>query len=157
MKFWSYKHHSPKSSESRLEWKSRQNSITESAYGSKLGSEVLKLSFSYSHQCMAINGAFVVPILGEGNGTPLQYSCLENPMDGRAWKAAVHGVTEGQTWLTSLSRTGERNGNPLQCSCLENPRDRRAWWATVYGVAQSRTRLKRLSSSSILCRLCKFI
>ena len=34
---------------------------------------------------------------GEGNGTPLQYSCLENPMDGEAWQAAVYGVTEGQT------------------------------------------------------------
>ena len=34
---------------------------------------------------------------GEGSGTPLQYSCLENPMDGGAWRAAVHGVTEGQT------------------------------------------------------------
>ena len=34
---------------------------------------------------------------GEGNGTPLQYSCLEKPMDGGAWKAAVHGVTEGWT------------------------------------------------------------
>ena len=34
---------------------------------------------------------------GEGNGTPLQYSCLENPMDGGAWKAAVHGVAEG--WI----------------------------------------------------------
>ena len=33
----------------------------------------------------------------EGNGTPLQYSCLENPMDGGAWKAAVHGVAESQT------------------------------------------------------------
>ena len=33
--------------------------------------------------------------LREGNGTPLQYSCLENPMDGGAWKAAVHGVAEG--------------------------------------------------------------
>ena len=33
----------------------------------------------------------------EGNGTPLQYSCLENPMDGGAWKAAAHGVAEGQT------------------------------------------------------------
>ena len=30
--------------------------------------------------------------IGEGNGTPLQYSCLENPMDGGAWQAAVHGV-----------------------------------------------------------------
>ena len=35
--------------------------------------------------------------LGEGNGTPLQYSCLENPMDRGAWKAAVHGVAEGRT------------------------------------------------------------
>ena len=35
-------------------------------------------------------------LFGEGNGTPLQYSCLENPMDGGAWKAAVHGVAEGQ-------------------------------------------------------------
>ena len=31
--------------------------------------------------------------LGEGNGTPLQYSCLENPMDRGAWQAVVHGVT----------------------------------------------------------------
>ena len=34
---------------------------------------------------------------GEGNGTPLQYSCLENPMDGGAWRAAVHGVAKSQT------------------------------------------------------------
>ena len=41
---------------------------------------------------------------GEGNGTPLQYSCLENPMDGGAWKAAVHGVTKVRHDLvTSLS------------------------------------------------------
>ena len=42
---------------------------------------------------------------GEGNGTPLQYSCLENPMDGGAWKAAVHGVTEGQTRLSDFPFT----------------------------------------------------
>ena len=41
-------------------------------------------------------------IFGEGNGTPLQYSCLENPMDGGAWKAAVHGVAEGRTWLSNF-------------------------------------------------------
>ena len=39
--------------------------------------------------------------IGEGSGTPLQYSCLENPMDGGAWKAAVHGVAEGRTWLSA--------------------------------------------------------
>ena len=42
---------------------------------------------------------------GEGNGTPLQYSCLENPMEGGAWKAAVHGVAEGQTWLNDFTFT----------------------------------------------------
>ena len=41
--------------------------------------------------------------MGEGNGTPLQYSCLENPMDGGAWKAAVHGVTEGRTRLSDFT------------------------------------------------------
>ena len=44
-------------------------------------------------------------LLGEGNGTPLQYSCLENPMDGGAWKAAVHGVTEGRTRLSDFTFT----------------------------------------------------
>ena len=42
---------------------------------------------------------------GEGNGTPLQYSCLENPMDRGAWKAAVHGVAEGWTRLSDFSFT----------------------------------------------------
>ena len=39
---------------------------------------------------------------GEGNGYPLQYSCLENPMDRGAWWAAVHGVAKSQTWLSSI-------------------------------------------------------
>ena len=91
---------------------------------------------------------------GEGNGTPLQYSCLENPVNGGAWWAAVHGITKSRDTTErlhlhfSLSCIGEGNGNPLQCSCLENPKDRGAWWAAVYGVAQSRTWLMRLSSSS---------
>jgi len=44
-------------------------------------------------------------IFGEGNGTPLQYSCLENPMDGGAWKAAVHGVSESRTRLSNFTFT----------------------------------------------------
>ena len=44
-----------------------------------------------------------VAYTGEGNGTPLQYSCLENPMDGGAWKAEVHGVAEGQTRLSDFT------------------------------------------------------
>ena len=42
---------------------------------------------------------------GEGNGTPLQYSCLENPMDGGAWWAAVHGVTKSRTRPSDLTFT----------------------------------------------------
>ena len=68
-------------------------------------------------------------LYGEGNGIPLQYSCLENPMDGGAWWAAVHGVAKNQTWLSDFTFTfhfhalEKENGNPLQRSCLENPRD----------------------------------
>ena len=42
----------------------------------------------------------VIPIFREDNGTPLQYSCLENPMDGGAWWAAVHGVAGSWTQLS---------------------------------------------------------
>ena len=92
-------------------------------------------------------------ILGEGNGNPLQYSCLENPMDGGACRLQSMGSlrSDMMEWLHfhfSLSCTGEENGNPLQCSCLENPKDGGACWASIYGVSQSWTRLKRLSSSS---------
>ena len=44
-------------------------------------------------------------VVGEGNGTPLQYSCLENPMDGGAWKAVVHGVAEGRARLSDFTFT----------------------------------------------------
>ena len=102
--------------------------------------EIIQTSFKMITQ-------IVVQFCGEGDGTPLQYSCLENPMDGGAWQTAVHVVAKSQTRLSdftftfhfSLSYIGEGNGNPLQCSCLENPRDRGAWWAAAYAVAQSRT------------------
>jgi len=45
------------------------------------------------------------PWSGEGNGTPLQYSCLENPMDGGGWWAAVRGVAEGRIPLSDLTLT----------------------------------------------------
>ena len=87
------------------------------------------------------------------NGTPLRYFCLENPMDGGAWKAEVLGVAKSQTRLSDFSFTFHFHaleqemathssilawrilgtGEPVGC---------RLW------VTQSRTRLKRLSSSS---------
>ena len=40
---------------------------------------------------------------GEGNGNPLQYSCLENPVDRGAWQATVHGVAKSQTRLSDFT------------------------------------------------------
>ena len=42
-------------------------------------------------------------VAGEGNGNPLQYSCLENPMDGGAWWDSVHGVARSQTQLSDFN------------------------------------------------------
>ena len=89
----------------------------------------------------------------EGNGTPLQFSCLKNLMDGGTcpWGREEQDTTERLHFHFSLSCIGEGNGNPLQCSCLENPRNGGAWWTAVYGVAQSQTWLKQVSSSSSSC------
>ena len=89
---------------------------------------------------------------GEGNGTPLQYSCLENPMDRGAWWAAVHRVAKSQTRLSDFTFTFHFHALKEMTThssilALRIP-GTGAWWAAVYGVAQSRTRLKRLSSSS---------
>ena len=46
---------------------------------------------------------FSLSCIGEGNGNPLQYSCLENPRDGEAWWAAVYGVAQSRTQLKQLS------------------------------------------------------
>ena len=48
---------------------------------------------------------FSLSCIGEGNGTSLQYSCQENPMDGGAWQAAVHGIAKSQTRLSDFTFT----------------------------------------------------
>ena len=61
---------------------------------------------------------------GEGNGTPLQYSCLENPMDGGAWWAAIHGIAKSRTQLSDFTFTFHFHAlekEMAQCPCLENP------------------------------------
>ena len=53
----------------------------------------------------SMNYSFLWIYSREGNGTPLQHSCLENPMDGGAWWAAVHGVAKGRTRLSDFTFT----------------------------------------------------
>ena len=62
--------------------------------------------------------------LGEGNGTPLQCFCLENPRDGRAWWAAVSGVAQSQTRLKRLSSS----------SSMQNRKSRNTWSNSKFGL-----------------------
>ena len=82
----------------------------------------------------------------EGNDNPLQYSCLETPMDRGAWWAAVHGVAKSWTRLRDFTFTFHFHALEKEMathsSGQENLRDGGAWWAAIYGDAQSRTRLK---------------
>ena len=67
-------------------------------WGRKESDMTKRLHFHFSFSC-----------IGEGNGNPLQYSCLENPRDGGAWWAAVYGVAQSRTrlkWLSSSSSKG---------------------------------------------------
>ena len=87
--------------------------------------------------------------LGEGNGNPLQYSCLENPMDRGAWRATVHGVTKSWTQLSDYHthtfysvRTRVHLWEPHPLSWLSLP----AW----------RNLIQDLQSSLITISLCSF-
>ena len=48
-------------------------------------------------------------VFGEGNGSPLQCSCLENPRDGGAWRAAIYGLAQGRTRLKRLSSSSRQH------------------------------------------------
>ena len=131
------------------------------------GMSLFKLEFSPDWDCWIILDTterlhfhFSLSCIGEGNGNPLQCSCLENPSDGGAWWAAVYGVAQSRTRLSDWTEDGkesacnvgdlgsilgsgrspgERNCNPLQYPCLENSMDRGVWQATVHGIAKSQT------------------
>ena len=66
---------------------------------------VLSKAKFYRIKCIARFNSPVIIKSGEGNGTPLQYSCLENPVDGGAWWAAVHGVSKSRTRLSDFTFT----------------------------------------------------
>ena len=97
---------------------------------------------------------------GEGNGTPLQYSCLENPMDRGAWKAAVRGVAKGWTRLSDFAFSFHFHALEKEMATHSSVL---AWripgtaepggLPSIYGIAQSQTRLKRLSSTQVSRKL----
>ena len=100
---------------------------------------------------------------GEGSGTPLQYSCLENPMDGGAWWAAVHGVSKCWTWLSDFTFTFHFHALEKEMATHSSVL---AW--RIPGTeepcrlpsmgSQSRTWLKWLSSNSTpMCIPCKIL
>ena len=96
----------------------------------------------------------VVQYNGEGDGTPLQYSCLENPMDGGAWWAAVHGVARSRTQVGDFTFTFHFHALEKKMATHSSVL---AWRIPGTGESgglpsmglQSRTRLKRLSSSIV--------
>ena len=94
---------------------------------------------------------FSLSCIGEGNGNPLQCSCLENPRDGGAWWAAVYGVTESDTteatWQQQQLYSSEKDKLLLHCYCclvaksgpiLCHPMDYSLPGLSVHGISQAR-------------------
>jgi len=98
--------------------------------------------------CLRIHLSFPCAAIGEGNGTPLQYSCLENPMDRGAWWATVYGVAKSRTRLSDFTFTLRFHALEKEMATHSSvlawriPGTGEPGWAAIYGVTQSRTRLK---------------
>ena len=98
--------------------------------------------------------------IGEGNGNPLQCSCLENPRDGGAWWAAIYGVAQSWTWLKRLSSSSSERSRkvskPLHLTFgLDNSLLWGLLWALSASVHQSITFLYPLGAASIFSSSCE--
>ena len=87
-----------------------------SPWGRKESDTAERLPFHFSHSC-----------IGEGNGNPLQCSCLVNPRDGGAWRAAVYGVAQSRTRLKRLSSSSSSSSSSM-------------WWLRWYSICLPRGR-----------------
>ena len=89
---------------STLAWKihGRRSLVGCSPWGRYESDTTERLHFQFSLSC-----------IGEGNGNPLQCSCLENPMDRGAWWAAVYGVAQSRTWLKWLSSSSSSSNDQI--------------------------------------------
>ena len=111
---WTAAHQAPLSF--NISWSLLKFMFIESGLPSNHGTLCCSLLFAFSlsqHQGLFSELAFRIRWpkywyhlpLGEGNGNPVQYSCLENPMDRGAWWATVHGVEKSRTWLSDFTFT----------------------------------------------------
>ena len=119
-----------------------------------LNTSVQSENHNLPHCCSYYPFAFAKETRGEGNGTPLHYSCLENPIDGGAWKAAVQGVAEGRTRLRDFTFTFHFHALEKEMATHSSvlawriPGTGDPGWQPSMGVAQSRTRLKWLAAAA---------
>ena len=104
----------------------RRSLVGCSPWGREESDTTERLTFHFSLSC-----------IGEGNGNPLQCSCLENPRDGGAWWAAVYGVAQSRTQLKRLSSSRMYHLDMSLGKLGEMVRAREAGCAAVHGVAKS--------------------
>ena len=89
---------------------------------------------------------FSLSCVGEGNGNPLQCSCLENPREGRAWWAAIYGVAQSRTRLKRLSSSNLESGASLVAQTVKNLSAMRE--TCVWFLGQEDSLKKRMATHS---------
>ena len=100
---------------------------------------------------------------GEGNGIPLKYCCLENPMDGGAWWAAVHGVAKSRTWLSDFTFTFHFHALEKEMAAHSSVLAWRIPWTEKPGGLQSmgshrvRHDWSDLAAAAAACDICFFL
>ena len=100
----------------------RRSVVGCSPWGRKESDTTERLPFHFSLSC-----------IGEGNGNPLQCSCLENPRDGGAWWAAIYGVTQSRTQLKWLSSSSSSNRYIVVSHCFNLQFSNDVWhWASFH-------------------------
>ena len=110
----------------------RRSLVGCSPWGRRGSDTTERLHFHFSLSC-----------IGEGNGNPLQCSCLENPRDWGAWWAVVYGVTQSRTWLKWLSSSSRAYKSiwiqtlRYTLKCLNNMHSIRALWQLIMQLNQS--------------------
>ena len=103
-------------------WLRQQKNLKEHRVGTLQVYQTILLCL-YSEECLFNKYLNVWHFCSaKGNGNPLQYSCLENPMDRGAWWAAIHGVAKSRTWLSDFTFTFHFHAlekeMPTHCSIL---------------------------------------